>query len=131
MSTGIDITLAQNIAARKAAETIADLCVDEIDRLKREYSSAAVERFFSTLVEIFPGMLAKPVQLPESMTPMSDDDSRRFGATSMPFGKFEGRRVDETDLGYLEWIDDDEWRGQLRRYLLSRRIQLEKEASDE
>src|ERR1700687_3124065 len=88
-------------------------------------STAAVERFFSVLIGAFLGVLSKPVALPQSMCPMTDSESKRFGASLMPLGKFIGKRVDDVEMSYLEFLDEDEWRGQLRRYLLSRRVQEE------
>ena len=62
------------------------------------------------------------------LAPLSDQASRVFGQTRMPFGKHSGTRVDDVDLGYLEFLadcDSTKFTLNLIRYVRSRRIRDE------
>jgi uncharacterized protein (DUF3820 family) len=58
---------------------------------------------------------------------MTDQEARLFGDTRMPFGEFKGIRIDDVELGRLEWYADQPFQKQLRRYLNSRRVLAEAE----
>jgi uncharacterized protein (DUF3820 family) len=56
---------------------------------------------------------------------MTDQEARQFGNQPMLFGKCVGKRLDEIELDYLDWLADQPFHKNLRRYLASRRIQAE------
>jgi hypothetical protein len=61
------------------------------------------------------------------LEPFTDAEAKAVGAEVMQFGKFVGRRIDEVELEYLEWLADasrDTWR-KLARYVRSRRVSVE------
>jgi len=63
-----------------------------------------------------------------NMEPMTDAQAKAFGASKMPFGMHNGRRVDEVPIDYLERVaDPNEFQRALRRYLNSPRIKAERE----
>lgn len=63
--------------------------------------------------------------VPRQYQAMDSAEAKRFEQTSMKFGKFSGQTVADADLDYLRWLDDDEFRWKLHRYLKSDRVRLE------
>lgn len=119
----IDERIKQRIAGRKHAAECAGLF--DLHSLGDDGS----ESFFDHLRSVFPKWLAKPVPAPPEPQPMSDLQAKAFGASLMTFGKHAGTRIDQVPLEYLLWLADapDEWKADLRRYLKSRRVQIEQD----
>jgi len=62
---------------------------------------------------------------PTQYRAMTEDEAKRFEQSELTFGKFTGKRVADVELSYLEWLDGDEFRWKLHRYLKSDRVQRE------
>ena len=56
---------------------------------------------------------------------MTDLEARRFGNELIPFGEFQGKRIDEVPLDRLVWYADQTLTNDLRRYLASDRVKVE------
>ena len=54
---------------------------------------------------------------------MTDEEAREFGTTIVDFGQYQGRRMDDMPLDYLEWLTAAN--AKMQRYLRSRRIMAE------
>lgn len=108
-------TLRARIAGSKlAAEALEMLAGEE---------PAYHQGFYRTIVKALP-----PEHRPKPVTtlrPMSDQESRAFGNTLVPFGQHQGARYDQIDLNYLDWIVQKN--EELRRYVASRRVRTEDE----
>lgn len=64
------------------------------------------------------------------LTPMTDAEARGFGKQRMTFGKHAGKRVDDVEMQYLEWLADSDgtkFSLNLLRYLKSERIRREQQ----
>ena len=110
----------KNIKAREAAATLIEIGEETVasERLDGRKFWVAVAAMASDRAGI-------SNETPETLATMTDDQSRQFGSTSMPFGQYRGTRVDEVPLDYLSWIADDQFLRDLPRYLRSRRVQME------
>lgn len=126
------MTVTANIAARTAAETVCELIVDEIAKLKSAHGPDAVKVFFGKLREVFAGELTVTRE-PPPPKPMNDAEARAFEEEMMPFGKHKGTPIAEVELGYLDWIVEqpEDFKTKLSRYLLSERVKREREAERE
>jgi len=125
------MTIDTNIAARKSAETVFELAVEQ----SRELPEASVVAYWCRLLllveQVLPsGMRVEPTSNP---SPMSEDEAKAFEKRSMPWGKYNGTKIADVPMDYLLYIDDqkDEFRDRLHRYLASDRVQREQEVSDE
>jgi len=120
--------ISANVAARKAAEEVFGLAIDEAGTLVKEFDSGAVARFWVELRalvdETIPG--AKP-KSPSTIPPkMTDQQSRAFGKREMPRGQHTGEPVDDVARSYLDyWVEPDEFTEELKRYLRSDQIRSE------
>lgn len=117
------MSIEDNIKARQIAETIMDLVKSETLSLGLETNTRVYVELRRLIDEILP---EKPELCPDLM---SDEESRQFGRSAMPFGAHAGKPVDEVPLDYLEWLSDDpdNFHVRLRRYLKSRRVVAEME----
>jgi hypothetical protein len=62
---------------------------------------------------------------------MTDRQSINFGRSRIAFGKYQGTRIDEVPIDYLEKICDPQpFIASLRRYLASPRIAEERNRED-
>ena len=113
----------QRIAGRAHASEVVALF--DVDSLGVHGSEA----FFDYLRLAFPAELAKPIPPETELQPMSDWQASDFGARLMMFGKHAGTRIDQVPLEYLIWLAEspDEFRAELRRYLKSKRVQIEQD----
>lgn len=71
------MSLESNIAARKSAETIAELVVDTIAELKAAHGMPAVKVFFAVIRDVFAEELTvepKPAATPERVRESTGDD---------------------------------------------------------
>ncbi len=117
--------VAANIAARKAVEEVFGLAIDEAGVLLRKFDAATATRFWVQLRALVDETIpdAKPKPDKGTPKPMSDEESRRFGKTPMPWGMHEGQAVDEVPTWYLEKVtESDEFKNNVRRYLRSPRV---------
>lgn len=108
----------ENIAARKAA-------VEVFEFAEQCLGDHVEESYWRKLRDL---VLAKCPLKPskKGSIGMTDAELRRFGRELMPFGEFMGKRVDEVPLERLSWYADWSFVDQLRRYLKSERIVLER-----
>lgn len=106
-------------AGRKSAEEI--LMVLDVPA-----SPIASVAFWERLREIVLEKAPLP-KLPEEVIPYTQDEAKKFGKEIIPFGKHEGRFIDEIPLTYLCWLADvsRSFSAKLVRYLRSDRIQYE------
>jgi len=70
---------------------------------------------------------ATPSVEPTKYRPMDAAEARRFERTEMTFGVHAGKQIKDVPLGYLDFIDEDEFRWKLHRYLKSKRVHKERE----
>ena len=119
-----------HVAGRKEANVAAELVITAAKELFEASGKEACDAFWLTIREtLWPDRAAKLAK-PATHAPadaMTDEEARLFGNDIMNFGKYKGARVDDVPLDYLEYIDGDDWRGKLRRYLRSRRIRVEQD----
>tara|TARA_Y100000310_G_C20232975_1_gene601123 strand:+ start:209 stop:595 length:387 start_codon:yes stop_codon:yes gene_type:complete len=118
--------LAGNIAARSLSEQARDLIVelwqesDVPDECDRQFWMK-LHGLIAELAQIEP-----PTPVIVGRQAMTDDESRRFGRTLIPFGVHAGVPVDDVPLGYLLWLESQpDFRISLSRYLASPRMQQE------
>jgi len=72
-----------------------------------------------------------PPEPPVSMV-MSDEEALRFAWQVLKFGKHEGDMIADVPLSYLVWLDEqDDFRGEVRRYLRRREIWEQQEVEDD
>ena len=88
-------------------------------------------RFWERMIELcqtkMPPKKEYETSNPMKPKPMNDIAAKAFESTLIPFGKNRGYRIKEVDLNYLEWLaDEDDFIGQLRRYVLSKRFEQRK-----
>ena len=112
------------VSARTAANAAASLVLEEADSLPTDVRSVFLDEFHRLVsgppVELIP-VMCKP--------PMTDEEAKPFGIrTTMPYGEFKDRRVDDVPLDRLLWYADQRFTDELRRYLKSPRIQAEIDA---
>ena len=116
-----DQTILDNKRGRESAHQVAELA-----RLETIPMSAVARlRFWESLRD------EVSQELPPQVSPrqMSADEIREFGKSTIPFGVHIGKRIDNIDLGYLDWLlgESSEFVGKLRQYLADPRIQAERE----
>ena len=120
------MSLQDNIAARKLAESARDFVVEIWQ--EHEFTPDGDALFWKHLHDLI-GETAG-IKLPEPVTvgvpPMNTEESRKFGRVPIPFGKHQNKVIDNVPLDYLLWLDaQPDFRVKLSRYLASRRIQHE------
>lgn len=131
MPAQLDERIQQRIDARREADEVAALISGSLAALPNDDARVQFwKRLRSTTPILVDGNAgdAKP-EKPEPLLPMSDRESKEFGGKPMEFGKHKGTRVDEVPLEYLLWLSQtkDQFKIDLRRYVMSRRIQAEQE----
>ena len=117
--------LTERVYARISAKAILSLIQDELAKLG-DHGRAAFWDELGVLADRLP---STPVSLPKAK-PMSDEEAREFRKETIRFGQFSGRSVQfvedrtiidheeqDTGLGYLRWLADQDFTDQLRRYL--------------
>lgn len=116
----------ENKAAREGAESI----IEFTNSIKTDLPECCHVRFLQIirdeLIEQCP--LLGPDK--PKYEPMSDDDSREFGATLMPYGMHKNKPIDEIPMKYLEFLFSEKgsigFAEKLNHYLASPRIQAER-----
>lgn len=112
------------VKARKAAEGIAELLLEELEALPVESRG---HFWFVLWSKLTPPVATEPKGRSSKMT---DDEAMRFGQRIVPrrFTKYVGKTVDEMDLLYCFYLAKrDPFIEDLKRYLRSNRIQREQE----
>src|SRR3990167_9249408 len=120
----------ERIRSRTSGEELFELLVEQAETFQSEEFKRRFWTLLAYRIAEHTGMISdEPVaanpgdSLPRQYRPMDEAESKRFGQTVITFGKkFIGRKVDEADLGNLRYIDEDEFRWKLHRYLKSNRV---------
>lgn len=124
MLTGTQKQILGNVKARETASEILLLAGEEASSMSLEHR----QRFYKYLRDAALEIVPLPKQNGPALEPMSDAESRRFGKTLMPFGKYADESIDNVPTSYLDWLatsDDAIFIKQLNRYLASPRILAE------
>ena len=119
MPERITLDSPETLRARIAGHQLAP---EVLEMLKGELP-AYHQGFWRKILEMMP-----PEHLPKPQTtlrPMSDQESRAFGHTTIPFGHHHGTRYDEVPFDYLDWLVTKN--EELRRYVASRRVRDEED----
>ena len=113
----------QNKKGRELAESLAEIVRTETLGLTEK----AQDRFWEVLQALLFGKKAGH----STIEPMTDREARMFGEEEMEFGKYKGKYIDEIPLPYLEWLANEQRINskKIKRYLESKRIKQEQEAS--
>ncbi len=107
--------------ANASTEALIELVEDELAGLDQVGRVIVARRLQAVAARIL------PVTRDDPLKPMDAAEAKRFGATTIEFGKHAGRRHDEVPADYLEWLADasrETWRN-LTRYLKSERVRSE------
>ena len=121
------MSIEDNIAARKAADEAFELMrlsIKEAD-ISPEAMAVAWQRVHTEIGSVMLPTFAEPE--PTDSSVMSDQEAKRFERSTMTFGKHEGEQIKDVPMSYLLWIDGDEFRADLRRYLRREEVQQEQE----
>lgn len=123
----IKASIADNMAGRKAAQTVFQLAKEEAKHLP---TGKARDRFWEVLSNTIQEKLPKASKPSDDMTEL---EARTFGRQRIDFGKYEDERIDDIPMDYLRWLADakDEFREELRRYLRSRRLKIESQDEED
>lgn len=117
------------VAARELCEQILLLVAGEHRALVEAHGQAASEAFWANFREAFEGHFPKPVAAtgPAPLKPMDEFEAAQFGKRTLQFGIHKGKTIDDAPRDYLEWLayNDDDFKTDLRRYLLSERLRRE------
>lgn len=127
------MSIEANIAPRELCEEILLLVAGEHRALVEAHGQTASEAFWENFREAFEGHFPKTAE-PSAIKPMDDFESRQFGQRMLRFGVHKDKTIDEAPRDYLEWLahSDDDFKADLRRYLMSDRVKNEpREADDE
>jgi uncharacterized protein (DUF3820 family) len=117
-----DSSVKHRAEARERARATARLAVEEAGRIESDSQGS----FWDELRKMLP--LAATTAIASLPTAMTDRQARAFGQSRMPFGEFQGARIDDVPLDRLQWYADlSPFQQQLRRYLASGRIRSEEE----
>ena len=129
-----DSVTLERIRSRKSGEEFFELLKEEAQTFTTDESR---QRFWTLLACLIsdharltyeaPVKTADPI--PRQYQPMSKDEAKMFELHLIKFGKHNGKTVGQVDLDYLRWLDEDEFRWKLHRYLKSDRV-LKEEASE-
>ena len=118
------MAITENVRAKKAADDAYELLEAEAGG----FVGMGFDRFWTRLLDRVQELHgpAPPQQVGPPEVPMTDDESKEFGGSGIPFGKHHSERVDQVPLPYLVWLGDQpDFRLSLRRYLRSPRIARE------
>ena len=110
-----------NIQSRIAAEQCFQRCIDE------SVGAEKPERFWERLFELI-GVYVQ--RKPEARDRMNDEEAKIFENRVMTFGSFRGKRIADIPLARLEWHADQRFTDELRRYLASDRVQIERKRDE-
>jgi hypothetical protein len=111
------------------ADTLVDLIATETQGLDTIGTRIVANRIYEV---IRPWLHPSRQGMSPAIEPMTDEESRRFEHTFIPFGKYATSPIENVPVAYLEWLADQSrntWRN-LHRYLNSPRIRAEREKED-
>ena len=84
------------------------------------------DRFLEELALMLPKKLCKPKEKKAPLLrPMTQQEARNFGSVTVPFGKYNNVAVDNVPMDWLQWLADQTFVDNLRRYLESERVKSE------
>lgn len=121
----------ERIRSRKSGEEFFELLKEEAQSFSTDESRQQFWTLLACLISDHAGLTyeaptAKPADpTPRQYQPMLADEAKMFELHLIKFGKHNGKTVGQVDLDYLHWLDEDEFRWKLHRYLKSDRILLE------
>lgn len=113
----------RRVKAREVAGDVACMAVD----MAKEEDSVFWEELGRLLLDSYIKLPEKKIEELVPFKPMTIQQAKVFGNQLMPYGEFQGRRIDEVPLDRLQWYADQFFVDDLRRYLESRQIQKEVE----
>ena len=108
------MSLESNVSASNKAREIMDLITSE------GVSLDDPARYFREVHRMLSEVLNVPGETTDKVDSMSEEEARSWERRPMPFGQHKDEPLD-----YLLFIDGDDFRTQLRRYLKSESIQQE------
>lgn len=119
------MTIADNVAVRKEA--------DEAFVFVREIAKAMSPDRAAKFLAVVQLRIAKHLGLVDNSKPTPDrmdtKQAKAFERTAVTFGKYSGQHVGDVPLDYWDYILDDKFRADLRRYTRSNHAQ--RRADDE
>jgi hypothetical protein len=119
-----------NIKAREAAETALEFVTEAAATVNESCRQRYWSQLLSFVCDQVPDEL-HPKRVVLKQPPYTDGEAKWFGGTTMPFGEHRGKRVDEVPMSYLLWLDKQpDFRIEMKRYLASKRLQVEQEDTD-
>ena len=89
-------------------------------------SPDAIDVFWDEIRKSIPQLPVDP-----SDRPMTNEEARAFGLSTMPFGEFKGWNIWTVPMIRLEWYSDSKFQKQLVRYLNSPDVKRLREAEDD
>ena len=123
------MSIEDNIAARKAADEAFELMSLAIS--EQSLSPEAAAKAWRSIGDRIDAVTQTEREPVESPNVMSDQEAKRFERSIVSFGKHKGKAIKDVPLDYLLWVDGDEFRGDLRRYLKREDVQREQEREQE
>ena len=118
-----NMSIEANIKARKAAEELWELVVEECFGIE----DVAIQVYWKRFLELLRVELWSQETVARD-PPMTDDEAKRFGSTQMPFGKWELCPIDDVPMEYFVWMEEQpDFRRQLNAWLRNPRIQQRQE----
>ena len=115
-------------AAEKGSE-LAEFVVDEIKQMVGEVNRTIIARKIERALREATFLPIEKVQ-PGKIIPMGIEQAKHWGNhTTMPYGKFQGEKISDIELSYLDWLAEvgDPFKDDLRRYLASDRAKHERD----
>lgn len=113
--------IGDRIAARKFAEQIMCIVDEELKDKSVHFKKSAWDQLHK---------IACAHTKCNETRPMTEEESIRFDKVEVPFGIHNGKPVKDVELSYLEWIADQRFVDELRRYLDSDRIQEQRRETE-
>lgn len=116
----------------ETSDFMADALREELVDLNPMEQRIVVSRILKRISDLVP--LAKPSAsaTDELMKPMDENEARRYGQTSLKFGKYRGVPIADVSRSYLAWLADesDKTYRLLTRYLNSDKVQHERRVAE-
>jgi hypothetical protein len=109
----------ENVAARKSAKLCMSLVVEESVK-----HPEALMVFWKEIYTQIPSKIVSKfaISTPE-IKPFTDIEAKRFETQTFPYGQYNGVKISDIPLDYLDWIvDNSELSLKIKRYLLSKRV---------
>jgi len=118
-------SIGDSIEARKLATCALEFLDIALKDVERDHPKG-IDRFWEEIVQHIPKQY-----LPVSRDlPMTEQEAKAYGKTTMVWGKYKGTVMADVPLSYLVWLDaQDDDRRQLNRYLRSDLVQREQRSA--